>query len=119
MVRVNDGDRAVCCLVEDRHLDVPDLATVIAVVSFRFSGGLGEWVADRMRRRGTRQPPLSYDWTDGVADIYSVFVALDAAIGVEFELSSRAAATSPRDVQELGRTVLGSVDWIEGHPSAS
>jgi hypothetical protein len=126
MVRVDDGDRAICCLIEDRHVDVPDLSPVIGVFSSPFSGELDAWVADLMRRRGTRQPPLpvtvggrpalAYDWTDGVADVYSAFVALDGARAVEFEFSSRMAAAVPGAVEEMGRTVLDSVHWLEDHP---
>jgi hypothetical protein len=124
MVRVDDGDRAVCCLVEDRHIDISDLSPVIGIFSFPFSGGFHEWVADLMRRRGTTQPPLlvtvggraalAYDWTDGVADVYSAFVALDVATTVEFEFSSRMADAVPGAVEERGRTVLDSVHWCEG-----
>lgn len=123
MLRVDDADRTVWCLVEDRHVDVPDLAPVIGAFTHRFSGAFGEWVADLMRRRGTSQPPLAvtvggrpalaYDWTDGVADVYSTFVAVGAETGVEFECSSRPEVTPPRAVEELGTRILDTVHWLD------
>lgn len=119
----------MCGLVEERHVDVPDLTAAIGAFSFRFSGGFGERVADVMERRGTKQSPLSiavggrpalaYDWTDGVAHVYSAFVALDAASGVAFEFSWLPAAPFPTDVEEMGRAFLDTVHWLERLQGAS
>lgn len=129
MVRVDDADRAVLCIDEDRAVDIPDMTLLIGVFACQFPGGFGEGVADLMRRRGSNQPPqavvvggrpaMAYDWTDGVSEVFSAFVELRADVGVELEVSSRSAASGTVDVENIGRTVLHSVDWLEDHPSAS
>lgn len=123
VVGVDAEDRAVCALTGEEHLPPPDLTLVIGAVAHRYSERFAEAVGDLMRRRGTGQPPdafavgdrpaLVYDWTDGVAEVFSVFVALGETHGLEFEFSRRPSAPAPLDVEALGRGVLATLRWLE------
>jgi hypothetical protein len=125
-IRSSTDDRIVCGPSDEHNVTEDALSTVFGVFVVRRLGSFGDWVTATLAKRGVTDPPsaatvserpaLACEWTDGAANVFSVFVTLDEERSLEFECSSqnvrdRSTALTAAQVEELGRAVLSTVRW--------